>query len=129
LASQLDPSIKVLRESVPQEQLDILSAKVLSESITSRIDLHTPRYALSMRRGEQLAFVPSFKVNVRRVTGAGDAWSAGDLVGEALGLGDGDRLCFAHAVAALYISSPDAKHPSLQEVKFFLKTHSYLKEL
>jgi len=34
------------------------------------------------------------------------------------------RLTFANAVAAYYVSSPKATHPTLNQLKNFLKTHS-----
>lgn len=121
LASQIDPSIEALSGKTSIDELGLASARILSESIASRIDLHTPSYAFSIKQGHELAWVPGFDVTVRRVTGAGDAWTAGNLIGEALGLADEMRLCLAHAVAAYYISNSEPKHPSLQELKSFLR--------
>jgi len=120
LACQLDPSLRMLRGSMPLDDLGVLSARTLSQHIDSRVDLHTPRRALSIKKGEQVASAPTFGVRALRVTGAGDAWTAGDMVGEALGLEDEERLLLANAVAGCYISNPEAAHPGLRNVKRFL---------
>jgi len=99
----------------------VFMAKKISENIRSRVDLHTASYSISAQGGEVIARAPSFRVEIKRVTGAGDAWTAGNMIGEAIGLPDEYRLYLANAVAALYLSQPDAKHPSLGEVKSFIQ--------
>jgi sugar/nucleoside kinase (ribokinase family) len=63
--------------------------------------------------------VPSFNVNPLRTTGAGDVWNAGNILGDALGLPDSCRLTLANAVAAYYVCSPKAEHPTLSKLMEF----------
>jgi len=51
-----------------------------------------------------------------RSTGAGDAWNAGNIFGDALGLPDSCRLTLANAVAGFYVSSLTAEHPTLPKL-------------
>ncbi len=119
LACQLDESLK---SSIHMgSEYAALMAKKISENIQSRVDLHTASYSISAKDGEVIAYAPSFSVGIKRVTGAGDAWTAGNIVGEALGLDDEHRLYLANAVAALYLSGSEARHPSLGEVKSFVQ--------
>jgi sugar/nucleoside kinase (ribokinase family) len=119
LACQLDESLKSPRHM--GSEYAVFMAKKISENIRSRVDLHTASYSISAQGGEVIARAPSFRVEIKRVTGAGDAWTAGNMIGEAIGLPDEYRLYLANAVAALYLSQPDAKHPSLGEVKSFIQ--------
>jgi sugar/nucleoside kinase (ribokinase family) len=84
------------------------------------LDLHTARLAATFGpRGEAIA--PTFRVEPLRVTGAGDAWNAGDIVGHLGGLEAADRLLFANAVAGMYVSGKEALAPTLTEVIGFLE--------
>lgn len=84
-------------------------------------DLHTARMAATFsRRGE--AVVPTFRVEPLRVTGAGDSWNAGNIVGHLAGLDAAERLLLANAVAALYISGKEGIAPTLGEVVRFLES-------
>jgi sugar/nucleoside kinase (ribokinase family) len=66
---------------------------------------------------------PTFKVNVLRATGAGDAWTAGNILGDWNGLSDEARLRFANAVSACYLSDSEGKHPSWSKLASFLKNN------
>ncbi len=82
------------------------------------LDLHTTTFAGYFVRDSEV-MVPAFKVSVLRATGAGDAWNAGNIFGDALGLPDSRRLTLANAVAAYYISSPAGEHPTLPNLVDF----------
>ena len=96
------------------------SGEILSNQISSRIDLHTTAFSSTFQNGKEV-HVPTFKVGVLRATGAGDAWNAGNIFADAHDFPDSLRLTFANAVAAYYISSPEAEHPTLEELQKFLK--------
>lgn len=83
------------------------------------LDLHTARFAASYGPWGEVA-VPTFRVEPLRVTGAGDSWNAGDILGHLAGLAPAERLMLANAVAALYISSKEGVAPTLAEVVAFL---------
>ncbi|MFA5860521.1 MAG: carbohydrate kinase family protein [Candidatus Thermoplasmatota archaeon] len=85
------------------------------------LDLHTARSAASFEDGEEHV-VPTFRVGPLRVTGAGDAWNAGDILGRLADLGASERLTLANAVAGLYVSGKDALAPRLTDVISFLQT-------
>ena len=50
-----------------------------------------------------------------------DAWNAGNIMGEMLGLDDELRLFLANSVAAFYISDPNGNHPSIEDLISFLR--------
>jgi sugar/nucleoside kinase (ribokinase family) len=118
-ASQLGSKIKRLKESLSFEELAKESAKFLAENLQARIDLHTTSFSATFRKDGEVAAAPAFKVPVLRATGAGDAWNAGNIVGDAYGLSDGARLTLANAVAAYYISNREGKHPTRRELLKF----------
>jgi len=115
-----------LKKKGDLETLGIKCASILAEKLKKRVDLHTPRFSATFY-GEEEAIVPTYEVNVLRVTGAGDSWHAGNAYGELIGLDDHERLMFANAVAAYYISNPAGKHGTLQEIIHFVKTSSLRK--
>jgi sugar/nucleoside kinase (ribokinase family) len=114
-ASQIDPHLhrKVNRQSMAKE-----CARILAGHVFARVDLHTSAFAGSFKKDDEV-IVPSFNVNSLRTTGAGDAWNAGNILGDALKLPDSCRLTLANAAAAFYVSSPSAEHPSLSEIVDF----------
>lgn len=99
------------REGVGLEQLALESAELLAKHLPMRIDLHTTKFSATVTGKGVTALAPAFQVPVLRVTGAGDAWNAGNILGEAYGLSDVARLTLANAVAAYYISNPEGRHP------------------
>jgi sugar/nucleoside kinase (ribokinase family) len=54
------------------------------------------------------------------VTGAGDSWNAGNIVGELSGLPHIERLLLANATAAYYIQDEAGKHATRQNIVDFL---------
>jgi sugar/nucleoside kinase (ribokinase family) len=101
------------------------AAEFISNETNVRIDLHTPFYTATIDDGKTTT-VPVFEVESRVVCGAGDAWNAGIIYGSLLELEASDSLIFANAVAALYVSSSDAKHPSLTDIEMFLESNPSL---
>jgi sugar/nucleoside kinase (ribokinase family) len=117
-ASQLSDEIKKLRKRLRSEELAKESARVLASHISARVDLHTTSFSATFtKKGE--TFASAFKVKVLRATGAGDAWNAGNILGDAHKLSEGCRLTLANAVAAYYISDPYGMHPTRKQLTKF----------
>ncbi len=114
-ATHFKPDVVRRKGLMKPSLLALECASLLHERLKTRIDLHTTDYSASFMRGERFV-VPSFEVSALRATGAGDAWNAGDIVGDALGLPPTERLTLANAVAAFYISNPVGEHPTRDQV-------------
>jgi len=120
-ASRLDNRVKKLERSLSLEELAKESAKILASHLPGRVDLHTTTFSATFSKKNETV-VPAFNVPVLRATGAGDAWNAGNILGDAYGLSDGGRLTLANAVAAYYISNPNGVHPTRKQlIKFCRK--------
>jgi len=127
-ASQLDEKVDGLQKKMKLDELSKGCARILAKNLSGRVDLHTTAFAGSFTGNSEVT-VPAFKVSVLRATGAGDAWNAGNIFGDALGFPDRCRLTLANAVAAYYISSPDGEHPTLSKlVDFCSKQLSTIKD-
>jgi ribokinase len=70
----------------------------LSRRIPATIDLHTRTGAWSASAG-RVESAPALRSKARRLTGAGDAWNAGNVAGYLLGWTPRRRLHLAHKVA------------------------------
>jgi len=122
--------INTMRKSILKEGLvDILSVNEneieryggLDELRQNcRVDLHTKGYSASYYADKETNHIPAFEVEPKRLTGAGDAWNAGDILGEILGLTDELRLLLANATAGFYISSSEDKHPQRGDLIEFI---------
>ena len=119
-ASLLSSEVSKQRKKIEFNELALLSAQVLAKSLQARIDLHTTAFSVTVKR-EGAVFVPSFKIKALRATGAGDAWDAGNIIGDANGLSDEGRLTLANAVAACYLSDLDGEHPTRKKLGKFLR--------
>jgi len=117
-ASQLNEKVGSLQKKLKLDELAKECARILAKNLSARVDLHTTTFAGSFTSNLEVT-VPAFKVSVLRATGAGDAWNAGNIFGDALGLPDSCRLTLANAVAAYYISSPVGEHPTLPKLVDF----------
>ena len=117
-ASQLNEKVGSLQKKLKLDELAKECARILAKNLSARVDLHTTTFAGSFTSNLEVT-VPAFKVSVLRATGAGDAWNAGNIFGDALGLPDSCRLTLANAVAAYYISSPAGEHPTLPKLVDF----------
>jgi len=100
-------------------EASIERAIAFKRRVASRIDYHTPSFAASIN--DNVTFFPAFDVALHRSTGAGDAWNAGNIFGELLGLTPAFRLCLANAVAGYYVSSRRAAHPTVDDLITFVK--------
>ncbi len=86
----------------------------------SRVDLHTKNFVRSYYEDRETIEIPTFDLEPKQLTGAGDAWDAGNVFGELIGFSDESRLMLANAVAAYYISDPQGRHPSREDLVGFL---------
>jgi len=100
------------------ESHGVTAARILAYELGIRVDLHTRLFSASFKDDWSVAS-PTFRVKVRRVTGAGDSWNAGNIYAECIGLPDEKRLDFANALAAHYISNPRPEHPTRKMVEAF----------
>lgn len=96
------------------------AAKRLSARINANLDIHTSKSSSSWQKGERHR-TRAFKIELKRSTGAGDAWNAANMVGYLLELEPEERLTFANAFAAGYLSADKPKHLTLKETISFLK--------
>jgi len=117
-ASQLSKRVRRLQKTLKPDELAKECARILAENLSARVDLHTTTFAGSFTSKTETV-VPAFKAPVLRATGAGDAWNAGNIFGDAIGFPDSCRLTLANLAAAYYISSPTAEHPTLSKLKEF----------
>ena len=107
--------LKWVSNSIGIKQQNI--QKILEElqnTIYPRIDVHTKDFSIS--NGIEIS---CFRVEKRISTGAGDAWNAGNILGDLLGFKDDERLLLANATAACYISDPP-NHPTLEKLRELL---------
>ncbi len=119
-ASILDESLKEKRTSLDFAELAMESARVLAKHFSARIDLHTTIFSATVGAKQEVV-VPTFKVNVLRATGAGDAWNAGNLLADHNGLSDQCRLLLANAVSACYLAGEDGLHPTRERLAAFIR--------
>jgi sugar/nucleoside kinase (ribokinase family) len=117
-ASQLSYEIRKLGKKLRLEELAKESARILASHISARVDLHTTSFSATFTKKRE-SIAPAFQVPVLRATGAGDAWNAGNILGDACKLSDDCRLSLANAVAAYYISSRGGMHPTRKKLMKF----------
>jgi sugar/nucleoside kinase (ribokinase family) len=118
-ASAFDNSFNSKVEELSFPELAMKAARVLALNFSARIDLHTTDFSATFS-GKDEVVVPTFKINVLRATGAGDAWTAGNILGDWTDLSDEGRLTLANAVSACYLSDLQGKHPSWSKLSSFL---------
>lgn len=117
-ASQLSDKTEKIKKRLKFEELAKESARILSSHLSARVDLHTTSFSATFTKKNE-TFVPVFNVPVLRATGAGDAWNAGNILGDAYKLSDDYRLTLANAVAAYYISNQNGAHPTKKQLITF----------
>ncbi len=86
----------------------------LARKSSISIDLHTADGSY-WTDGKEVKFAKSFPVDPVLVTGAGDVWDSANIVGYLAKLDSTERLLFANAAAALYITSKDGIPPTMDE--------------
>ena len=121
-ANLLDKEFKESHAHLGFAELAMKAARVLVKRLPARIDLHTTVFSATFK-GKREVVVPAFNVKVFRATGAGDAWDAGNILGDHNGLSDESRLMLANAVAACYLSDPDGLHPTKEKLSSFLRNY------
>ena len=99
------------------------AARILAKHLFQQELIYIPRVFSATLKGKHEVVVPTFKVKVLRATGAGDAWNAGNILGDHNGLSDECRLMLANAVSACYLSDPDGEHPTKEKLADFLRMH------
>ena len=119
-AALLNKEISVQRGKLRFEELAMESARVLAKHLQARIDLHTTSFSATFTAKSETV-VPAFKIQALRATGAGDAWNAGNILGDGNGLSDERRLALANAVAACYLADPEGTHPTRQRLVKFIE--------
>jgi len=118
-AALLSGEIRMQRGKLRFEELAMEAARTLAKHLSARIDLHTTSFSATFtKKGETV--VPAFKIQAFRATGAGDAWNAGNILGDGNALSDECRLALANAVAACYLADPEGKHPTRQKLAKFI---------
>jgi sugar/nucleoside kinase (ribokinase family) len=96
------------------------SARILAKHLQARIDLHTTSFSATFTKKHETV-VPAFKIKTLRATGAGDAWNAGNILGDGNALSDECRLALANAVAACYLADLEGRHPTRQKLFKFIE--------
>jgi sugar/nucleoside kinase (ribokinase family) len=124
-ASQLDNRLKRLKSKLNHHELARECARTLAKHISARVDLHTTTFAGSFTHENEIV-VPTFSVSGLRTTGAGDSWNAGNIYGDALKIPDSCRITMANAVAAYYVSSPTAEHPTIPKLIEFCQKQLHI---
>ncbi len=122
-AAVIEPSLKEKRSRLSFADLALESARILAKQFSARIDLHTSLFSATLK-GNNEVVVPTFKIEVYRATGAGDAWNAGNIYAEHNGLCDECRLMLANAVSACYLTGADGMHPTKEKIASFLKANA-----
>ncbi|MEM2212419.1 MAG: carbohydrate kinase family protein [Candidatus Nezhaarchaeales archaeon] len=126
-ASCLNEDIARLKPKGPSDELVLTAARLLHEALRVKVYLHTANYSASFEE-DGFTLLPTFDVQVKRVTGAGDAWNAGNVYCWALDIPSPAKLIVANAVAGYYISSEKGSHPNLNELIGFMR-RQHLKPL
>ena len=114
-SSQLDSEMKKPRKTLKFGDSAKVSARILAAHLPARVDLQATDFSATFTKKSE-TIVPAFKVPVLRVTGAGDAWNAGNILGDAHGLSEELRLALGNVIAAYYISNPKGTHPTQKQL-------------
>jgi sugar/nucleoside kinase (ribokinase family) len=121
-ASLFNEELSVRRAQRRFDELAMEAARVLAKHLSARIDLHTTVFSATFTKKREVV-VPAFKIKALRATGAGDAWNAGNILGDGNALSDEGRLALANAVSAYYLSDPEGMHPTRRQlIKFIEKS-------
>ena len=94
----------------------------LSKKSSVPIDLHGVGGSY-WSDGHEVEFVGSFPVKPLLVTGAGDVWDAANAMGYLAELEPSERLLFANAAAAFYVSNPGGMPPSVDDALSLVHRH------
>ena len=119
-AAMLNAEISGNQKKRRFDELAMEAARVLAKHLPARIDLHTTVFSATFTKKAEVV-VPTFKVKTLRATGAGDAWNAGNILGDANALSDECRLALANAVSAYYLSDLYGAHPTRRKLVKFIE--------
>ena len=119
-ASFFDKNIVDISREKTNNKVALQAAKILAENLSARIDLHTSSYSASLTKKKETC-IATFKIKPLRVTGAGDAWNAGNILADTNLLSDEARLMLANAISACYLTDPQGKYPTQKRVYEFLE--------
>src|SRR5437867_2915977 len=97
------------------EENQLFQAASVFSMLGSRVDLHTPAFSATFIDGQRERVLCAMSTPLK-VTGAGDAWNAGDILAQGIGLDHRERRIFANATAAAYMRKPDLDPCSLDEI-------------
>jgi ribokinase len=104
------------------------AGQTLAEQTGTRVDVHAHDAATS-HDDARAARADAFDVDhVERTTGAGDAFNAGNLLGDVVGLDAQARLTLAHAVAGCYVARAERRPPNSEDVAVFAEDHERVDE-
>ena len=98
-----------------EEENPLFQAASVLSMLGSRVDLHTPEFSATFVDGQRERVLCAMAEPLK-VTGAGDAWNAGDVFAQAMSLSHKERLVFANATAAAYMRRSDLEPCSLAEI-------------
>jgi sugar/nucleoside kinase (ribokinase family) len=98
-----------------EEENPLFQAASVFSMLGNRVDLHTPAFSATFVDGQRERVLCANSTPLK-VTGAGDAWNAGDILAQGIGLDHRERLVFANATAAAYMRKPDLDPCSLDEI-------------
>jgi sugar/nucleoside kinase (ribokinase family) len=98
-----------------EETNPLYQAASVMSMLGSRVDLHTSSFSATFIDGQRERVLCANTIPLK-VTGAGDAWNAGDIFAQGIGLSHKERLIFANATAAGYMRRPDLEPCSLAEI-------------
>ncbi len=102
-------------ESSELAETPLYEAASVYSMLGVRVDLHTLEFSATFIDGQRVR-VPCLKIEPMKVTGAGDAWNAGDIFAQGIRLDHKERLVFANATAAAFLKKPGLEPASLQEI-------------
>jgi ribokinase len=94
-------------------------SRILQDVLRVTLDVHTPIGSVSSTNLGQI-WVRAIGKIAGFVTGAGDVWDAGDIVGHLIDFQAQERLLFANACAYLYLRSRTRRMPTLRQTTGFL---------
>ena len=98
-----------------EEENPLFQAASVFSMLGSRVDLHTPAFSATFIDGQRERVLCAMSTPLK-VTGAGDAWNAGDILAQGIGLDHRERLILANATAAAYMRRPDLDPCSMDEI-------------
>ncbi len=99
------------------------AALEIANKLNIKSNIHT-RTGSAWSNGEETIFAPSFKVEPRTLTGAGDSWDSANIIADITGLDKEQQLIFSNAYAALYVANPISEPATLDETIDFIDKNS-----